>query len=130
MIDALIKRVSVTYKCYEMCAHRGKKVQLLVFWDRSRNGLHPWYSWNTARVGVKQAIFWSAISCYFDLILTVYSCIFDSNTLLDFCFLSSLINKFRIQFLLNFTKNLTYFHGGIHHKNKSKIINTVKIKSK
>jgi hypothetical protein len=31
MIDALIKRVSVTYKCYEMYAHRGKKVQLLVF---------------------------------------------------------------------------------------------------
>jgi hypothetical protein len=31
MIDALIKRVSVTYKCYEMHAHRGKKVQLLVF---------------------------------------------------------------------------------------------------
>jgi hypothetical protein len=29
MIDALIKRVSVTYKCYEMYAHRGKKVQLL-----------------------------------------------------------------------------------------------------
>jgi hypothetical protein len=28
MIDALIKRVSVTYKCYEMYAHRGKKVQL------------------------------------------------------------------------------------------------------
>ena len=27
MIDALIKRVSVTYKCYEMYAHRGKKVQ-------------------------------------------------------------------------------------------------------
>ena len=26
MIDALIKRVSVTYKCYEMYAHRGKKV--------------------------------------------------------------------------------------------------------
>ena len=25
MIDALIKRVSVTYKCYEMCAHRVKK---------------------------------------------------------------------------------------------------------
>ena len=25
MIDALIKRVSVTYKCYEMYAHRGKK---------------------------------------------------------------------------------------------------------
>jgi hypothetical protein len=24
-IDALIKRVSVTYKCYEMCAHRGEK---------------------------------------------------------------------------------------------------------
>jgi hypothetical protein len=31
MIDALIKRVSVTYKCYEMYAHRRKKVQLLVF---------------------------------------------------------------------------------------------------
>jgi hypothetical protein len=31
MIDALIKRVSVTYKCYEMYAHRGEKVQLLVF---------------------------------------------------------------------------------------------------
>jgi hypothetical protein len=28
MIDALIKRVSVTYKCSEMYAHRGKKVQL------------------------------------------------------------------------------------------------------
>ena len=27
----LIKRVSITYKCYEMYAHRGKKVQLLVF---------------------------------------------------------------------------------------------------
>jgi hypothetical protein len=27
MIDALIKRVSVTYTCYEMYAHRGKKVQ-------------------------------------------------------------------------------------------------------
>jgi hypothetical protein len=25
MIDSLIKRVSVTYKCYEMYAHRGKK---------------------------------------------------------------------------------------------------------
>jgi hypothetical protein len=25
MIDALIKRVSVTYKCYEMYAHRGNK---------------------------------------------------------------------------------------------------------
>jgi hypothetical protein len=31
MIDALIKRVSVTYECYEMYAHRAKKVQLLVF---------------------------------------------------------------------------------------------------
>ena len=31
MIDALIKRVSVTYKCYEMYAHRGKKVHLLCF---------------------------------------------------------------------------------------------------
>jgi hypothetical protein len=28
MIDALIKRVSVTYECYEMYPHRGKKVQL------------------------------------------------------------------------------------------------------
>ena len=40
MIDVLIKRVSVTYKCYEMYAHRGKNVQLIVFWDRSRNGRH------------------------------------------------------------------------------------------
>ena len=31
MIDALIKRVSVTYKCYEMYEHQGEKVQLLVF---------------------------------------------------------------------------------------------------
>jgi hypothetical protein len=31
MIDALIKCVSVTYKCYEMYAHQGKKAQLLVF---------------------------------------------------------------------------------------------------
>ena len=31
MIDALIKRFSVTYECYEMYAHRGKIVQLLVF---------------------------------------------------------------------------------------------------
>jgi len=30
MIDALIRRVSVTYKCYEMYAHRVIKVQLLV----------------------------------------------------------------------------------------------------
>ena len=40
MIDVLIKRVSVTYKCYEMYAHLGENVQLLVFWDRSRNGRH------------------------------------------------------------------------------------------
>jgi hypothetical protein len=31
MIDALIKCVSVTYKCYEMYAHQGKNVQLLMF---------------------------------------------------------------------------------------------------
>jgi hypothetical protein len=31
MIDALIKRVSVTYKCYEMYVHGGEKVQLLLF---------------------------------------------------------------------------------------------------
>jgi hypothetical protein len=31
MIDALVKRVSVTYECYEMYAHWGKKVQQLVF---------------------------------------------------------------------------------------------------
>jgi hypothetical protein len=31
MIDALVKRVSVTYKYYEMYAHRGEKVQMLVF---------------------------------------------------------------------------------------------------
>jgi hypothetical protein len=40
MIDALIKRVSVTYKCYEMYVHREEKVELLVFRDRSRNGRH------------------------------------------------------------------------------------------
>jgi hypothetical protein len=40
MIDALIKRISVAYECYGMYAHRGKKVQLLVFRDRSRNGRH------------------------------------------------------------------------------------------
>jgi hypothetical protein len=28
MIDALIKRVSVTYKCYEMYAHRSKLCHL------------------------------------------------------------------------------------------------------
>jgi hypothetical protein len=40
MIDALIKRVFVTYKCYEMYAHRGKKVQLLVFWiDQEMNAI-------------------------------------------------------------------------------------------
>jgi hypothetical protein len=31
MIDALIKRVSVTYKYYEMYAHRREKVQPLAF---------------------------------------------------------------------------------------------------
>jgi hypothetical protein len=31
MTDALIQRVSVTYKCYEIYPHLGKKVQLLVF---------------------------------------------------------------------------------------------------
>jgi hypothetical protein len=31
MIDALIKRVSVTYKYYEMYAHRGEKVQCSCF---------------------------------------------------------------------------------------------------
>jgi hypothetical protein len=31
MIDALIKHVSVTFKSYEMYAHRGENVQLLVF---------------------------------------------------------------------------------------------------
>ena len=30
MIDALLKRVSVTYKCYEMYTYRGRKVQLLL----------------------------------------------------------------------------------------------------
>jgi len=40
MSDALIKRVSVTYKCYEMYPNRGKIVQLLVFWDRSRDWRH------------------------------------------------------------------------------------------
>ena len=40
MIDALIKRASVTYNCYEMYAHRDRNVQLLAFSDRSRNGRH------------------------------------------------------------------------------------------
>ena len=40
MIDDLIKRVSVPCNCYEIYANRGKKVQLLVFCDRSRNGRH------------------------------------------------------------------------------------------
>jgi hypothetical protein len=40
MIDALIKHVFVTCKCYEMYVHRGEKVQLLVFSDRLRNGRH------------------------------------------------------------------------------------------
>ena len=31
MIDALIKHVSVTYKCYEMYVHRGKKVHCSCF---------------------------------------------------------------------------------------------------
>jgi hypothetical protein len=31
MIDALIKRVSVTYKCYEMYAHRGKRCNCSCF---------------------------------------------------------------------------------------------------
>jgi hypothetical protein len=31
MIDALIKRASVTYKCYEMYAHRGKTCNCLCF---------------------------------------------------------------------------------------------------
>ena len=31
MIDALIKRVSVTYKCYEMYVHLGNIVQRLCF---------------------------------------------------------------------------------------------------
>jgi hypothetical protein len=46
MIDALIKRVSVTYKCYEMHMHQGKKVQLLVFCDQSRNGRHLINYWH------------------------------------------------------------------------------------
>ena len=31
MIDALIKPVSVTYKCYEMYAHRGKRCNCSCF---------------------------------------------------------------------------------------------------
>ena len=31
MIDALMKRVSVTYKCYEMYAHRGKSCNCSCF---------------------------------------------------------------------------------------------------
>ena len=39
MIDALIKCVSVTYKCYEMYAHQGKKVQLLMFIDQEMDAI-------------------------------------------------------------------------------------------
>jgi hypothetical protein len=45
MIDALIKRVSVTYKYYEMYAHRGKIVQLLVslcYFDHNETLLLLW----------------------------------------------------------------------------------------
>ena len=40
MIDALIKRVSVTYTCYEMYAHRGKKGATARVLRSSRNGRH------------------------------------------------------------------------------------------
>jgi hypothetical protein len=42
MIDALIKRVSATYKCYEMYAHRGKKVQLLNSYDFDQKNYMLW----------------------------------------------------------------------------------------
>ena len=40
MIDALIKRVSVTYTCYEMYAHWGKKGATARVLRSSRNGRH------------------------------------------------------------------------------------------
>ena len=39
MIDALMTRVSVTYKCYEMNIGE-KRCNCLMCWDRSRNGSH------------------------------------------------------------------------------------------
>jgi hypothetical protein len=39
MIDALIKRVSVTYKCHEMYTHRGKKVQLFFEVDQEMDAI-------------------------------------------------------------------------------------------
>jgi hypothetical protein len=40
MIDALIKRVSVTYTCYEMYEHRGKKSATARVLRSSRIRLH------------------------------------------------------------------------------------------
>ena len=60
MIDALIKRVSVTYKCYEMYAHRGKKVQLLVF--SSQLLLTFWYI-NRRKIKEKEYIRVTSVEC-------------------------------------------------------------------
>ena len=53
MIDALIKRVSVTYKCYEMYVHRGKKVQLHARVLRSIKKWTPSYSYRVCRIVIK-----------------------------------------------------------------------------
>jgi hypothetical protein len=41
MIDALIKRVSVNYTCYEMYAHRGKRVYHRFIISLQGNNLTP-----------------------------------------------------------------------------------------
>jgi hypothetical protein len=42
MMDILIKRVSVTYKCYEMYAHRGKKVYYMCLYVCDGIGLRKY----------------------------------------------------------------------------------------
>jgi hypothetical protein len=42
MIDALIKRVSVTYKYYEMYAHRGKKGFVMSLQANNLTSLSPY----------------------------------------------------------------------------------------
>ena len=75
----LNKTFSVTYKCYEIYAHRGKIRQLLVFWDRSRNGRHLnnyRYCLRICRIVIKSVqqcryFLFANISCFFFNLLLV-----------------------------------------------------------
>ena len=49
MIDALIRRVSVTYTCYEMYAHWGKKGATARVLRSSSNGRHLINYWHCLR---------------------------------------------------------------------------------